>query len=204
MRLFIALLFSCYPLLGATAGDAAAGEFMYSSCSACHGANAQGNKAMAAPGLNHLGPEYIAAQLQKFRSGVRGGAGSSATAMQMAPMAALLADDDAVQSVALYISDLPNTAAVSSATGDIGLGADYYNQFCGACHGADAQGNLALNSPRLSGGSDWYLEAQLLAFRAGTRGSHLDDRTGRQMQAMAAVLPNEQAVQDVVAFISSL
>jgi cytochrome c oxidase subunit 2 len=46
--------------------------------------------------------------------------------------------------------------------------------------------------------------AQLQAFREGTRGRHPDDRTGKQMRAMAGVLPSEQAMRDVVAFITSL
>lgn len=84
------------------------------------------------------------------------------------------------------------------------MGADYYNQFCGACHGAGAVGNLALNSPRLAGGDDWYMQAQLLAFRAGQRGSHPEDTTGKQMRAMAAILPDEQGVRDVVAYLHGL
>ena len=88
--------------------------------------------------------------------------------------------------------------------GDQQLGGDYYNQFCGACHGARAEGNAALNSPRLAGSDDWYLLAQLAAFADGVRGAHKDDRTGRQMRAMAGVLPDDQARADVVAFIRSL
>ena len=58
--------------------------------------------------------------------------------------------------------------------------------------------------PRLAGTDDWYLLRQLEAFRNGVRGTHADDRTGRQMRAMAAVLPNDQALKDVVAFIQSI
>ena len=54
------------------------------------------------------------------------------------------------------------------------------------------------------GTDDWYLSEQIRAFRAGERGAHPDDRTGKQMRAMAMVLPNEQAIADVVAFIRSL
>ena len=84
------------------------------------------------------------------------------------------------------------------------MGADYYNQFCGACHGAGALGNPSLNSPRLAGTDDWYLEAQLLAFRSGERGARPEDTTGRQMRAMAVILPDERAVRDVVAYLQSL
>jgi cytochrome c oxidase subunit 2 len=119
-------------------------------------------------------------------------------------MAAMLADEQAVADVAAYISSLESPASAATVEGDIKMGADYYNQFCGACHGAGAVGNLALNSPRLAGGDDWHMQAQLMAFRSGQRGSHPDDTTGKQMRAMAAILPNEQAVKDVVAYLHSL
>ncbi len=190
--------------INASAGNADAGKAHYATCVACHGEQGQGNQAMNAPRLNHLEPVYVAAQLAKFRSGVRGGAGSTATSMQMAPMAATLADDQAVADVATYIATLESTASTSTVEGDVKMGADYYNQLCGACHGAGAVGNPALNSPRLAGGDDWYMQAQLLAFRSGQRGSNPDDTTGKQMRAMAAILPNEQAVNDVVAYLHSL
>lgn len=181
-----------------------AGKGLFTTCVACHGENAEGNKALNAPRLNHLEPVYIAAQLDKFRRGIRGGDGASASARQMAPMAAVLADEQAVQDVAAYIASLDSEPSAATIEGDTVMGADYYNQFCGACHGAAAQGNLSLNSPRLAGGDDWYLEAQLLAFRAGQRGADPRDTTGRQMRAMAVILPDEQAVKDVVAFLHGL
>jgi len=76
-------------------------------------------------------------------------------------------------------------------------------RLCGACHGANAGGNVALNAPRLAGADDWYLLDQLHAFREGQRGRHREDRTGRQMRNMAAMLDDEQALQDVIAYIRS-
>ena len=185
-------------------GDAAAGKAQYATCVACHGDQAQGNQALNAPRLNHLEPVYVAAQLVKFRSGVRGGEGATASSRSMAPMAATLADDQAIADVSAYIASLDSPTSEATVEGDAALGGDYYNQFCGACHGAGAVGNTSLNSPRLVGTDDWYLEAQLLAFRSGERGSHPEDTTGKQMRAMAMVLPNEQAVKDVVAYLRSL
>lgn len=184
--------------------DVGAGKAHYAACVACHGENAQGNVALKAPRLSHLQSVYISAQLQKFRNGQRGGPNDTDTSKQMSPMAAILPDDEAVSDVAAYIASLESPVSAAVVEGDVTLGADYYNQFCGACHGAGGVGNLALNSPRLAGGDDWYLEAQILAFRKGQRGAHPDDKTGRQMRAMAAVLPNEQAVKDVVAYLHSL
>ena len=201
--LFIAitLLFSTQAL---AEGDAAAGQALYATCTACHGAQGEGNKALNAPRLTHLDQVYLVAQLQKFKSGVRGGANDSATAKQMAPMAMTLADDAAMNNVAAYIGTLSGGQSPATVEGDATLGADYYNQFCGACHGAGAVGNPALNSPRLAGADDWYIVSQLESFRGNQRGSHPDDRTGRQMIAMSAILPSDQAVRDVAAYIRSL
>ena len=127
----------------AIAQNAEAGKAHYATCVACHGDNAQGNQALSAPRLNHLDPIYIAAQLDKFRSGIRGGEGASATAMQMAPMAAILPDAQAVQDVAAYIAGLTSEQSAATLEGDVTVGGDYYNQFCGACHGGGALGNLS-------------------------------------------------------------
>jgi cytochrome c553 len=186
------------------ADDAVAGKAAYEACAACHGESGEGNRTLNAPRLTHLEPVYLQAQLQKFRSGVRGGAGASAPAVQMAGMAATLTSDQAVSDVVAFIGALESSPSPVTVEGDVELGGDYYNQFCGACHGAEAEGNAALNSPRLVGSDDWYLMAQLRDFRSGTRGAHPDDRTGKQMRAMASVLPGESAMADVVAFIRSL
>ena len=207
MRFMKFVVLCLLPLTAGTvlaAGNAEQGKALYATCAACHGADGQGNAALKAPRLNHLQPSYIEAQLQKFKAGHRGGPGSSATAMSMTPMAATLADEQAIADVAAYIIGLNGEVSAASVEGDKTLGGDYYNQFCGACHGAAAEGNLALNSPRLTGTDDWYLTEQLRAFRAGERGAHPDDRTGKQMRAMSMVLPNDQAIADVVAFIRSL
>lgn len=207
MRLtFITLLLVLPLVAGASlaAADPESGGARYAACAVCHGSDGEGNATLKAPRLAHLAPVYIIAQLEKFKSGVRGGSGASSSAVQMAGMAATLPDDQAIQDVASFITTLQGPVSAATVAGDLLLGADYYNQFCGACHGARAQGNPALNSPRLAGADDWYLLGQLQAFREGSRGSHAGDRTGRQMRAMAAVLPDEQAVRDVVAFIRSL
>lgn len=181
-----------------------AGEALYGTCVSCHGAQAQGNRALNAPRLNHLEPVYVVAQLQKFKSGLRGGQGATSPALQMAAMAATLVDEQAMRDVATYIRTRSSALAAASIDGDAQLGGDYYNQFCGACHGGDADGNPALNSPRLVGSDDWYLLSQLQAFRSGQRGAHPEDKTGRQMRAMAGVLPNDEAANAVIAFIQSL
>ena len=206
MRLLCATIIGFFSVLAGpvfSAGNLEAGKAAYGTCAACHGVNAEGKQALNAPRLTHLSAVYVVAQLQKFKAGVRGGPGASSSAQQMAPMAATLADEQAMIDVATYIASMEAPPAVHTLEGgDPAVGADYYNQFCGACHGATAQGNNALNSPRLRGADDWYLLAQLQAFRAGNRGAHPDDRTGKQMRAMAGLLPDDTVVKDVVFFIS--
>jgi cytochrome c oxidase subunit 2 len=74
---------------------------------------------------------------------------------------------------------------------------------CVACHGAQGEGNPALNSPALGGQDGAYLSRQLEQFRSGSRGSDPADTYGAQMRAMAATLSAETAVADVVAYIST-
>jgi cytochrome c553 len=180
------------------------GGELYASCATCHGAQGEGNRGLNAPRLTHLAPVYIVEQLQKFKAGVRGGSQASDSARQMAAMAITLADDQAMYDIASYISSLKGGVSAVTVEADPEVGAGYYRQFCAACHGPAAEGNPALNSPRLAGADDWYLAAQLEAFRSGARGSHAQDRTGKQMRAMAGVLPDDAAVAAVVAYIRSL
>jgi cytochrome c oxidase subunit 2 len=75
---------------------------------------------------------------------------------------------------------------------------------CAACHGADGRGIQATNAPRLAGMSDWYLVTQLKNFKQGIRGAHPRDMYGPQMASMAAILADDQATNDLVAYISTL
>ncbi|MCG6657020.1 c-type cytochrome [Halomonas campisalis] len=75
---------------------------------------------------------------------------------------------------------------------------------CVACHGAQGEGNPAVNAPRLSGLADWYLERQLMLFREGARGTHEADTYGQQMRPFATMLPDRAAVTDVAAYIAEL
>lgn len=193
-----------YGLPGHAEDDPERGREIYTTCVACHGQDAEGNAALKAPRINYLAPVYIVAQLQKFRDGLRGGPSDSDSARQMAAIAASLEDDQAMYDTAAYIDTLESSAPAATIEGDVEQGRGYYQQFCAACHGPAAGGNLALNSPRLAGGDDWYLLAQLHAFRDGVRGSHPQDRTGKQMRAMAGVLPDDRAIAAVVAYIQTL
>jgi cytochrome c oxidase subunit II len=75
---------------------------------------------------------------------------------------------------------------------------------CAACHGANGEGNLALNAPRLNGQPAWYLERQLKHFKQGARGTQAKDVFGKTMAPMAATLPDDTAIANVAAYIASL
>ncbi|HMC96391.1 MAG TPA: cytochrome c, partial [Flavobacteriales bacterium] len=75
---------------------------------------------------------------------------------------------------------------------------------CTACHGAEGEGIQATNAPRLKGMSDWYMVTQLKNFKQGIRGAHSKDLYGRQMASMAAILADDQATDDLVAYIDTL
>jgi cytochrome c oxidase subunit 2 len=90
----------------APAADAARGQGLYAVCSTCHGPNAEGMHEMNAPALAGREEWYLIRQLENFKSGVRGTHADDVYGRQMAPMAQLLADAQAIQDVAAYLSSL--------------------------------------------------------------------------------------------------
>jgi cytochrome c oxidase subunit 2 len=87
-------------------GDAAAGQVAYAACAACHGADGKGMEAMNAPNLTLQQDWYVVRQLDNFKSAVRGAHAADTFGAQMAPMALLLADEQAMKDVAAYIATL--------------------------------------------------------------------------------------------------
>jgi cytochrome c oxidase subunit 2 len=61
-----------------------------------------------------------------------------------------------------------------------------------------------MNAPRLAGMSDWYMVTQLKNYQQGIRGAHPKDIYGNQMALMAAILADDQAINDLVAYTNSL
>jgi cytochrome c oxidase subunit 2 len=183
-------------------GDAAAGKALFTVCAACHGQQAEGNPALNAPKLSGQGDWYLKRQLKNFKNGARGTHDKDVFGKMMAPMAATLPDDAAIDNVAAYIRTLPDNPAPATVHGNVKNGQDPYVT-CGACHGADGRGVQAMNAPRLKGMSDWYLVTQLKNFKQGIRGAHPKDMYGPQMAAMAAILADDKATDDLVAYIGT-
>jgi cytochrome c oxidase subunit II len=103
-----------------------------------------------------------------------------------------------------WLAGQPTFADVAAQrAGDPAAGAALY-AVCSACHGPSGQGNQQLNAPRLAGQSSWYLVRQLHGFKQGWRGASPQDVYGQQMLPMAATLPDDAAVRNVVAYIGSL
>jgi len=184
-------------------GDAAAGAANYAVCSACHGAQGEGNALLNAPRLAGLDDWYIRRQLLSYQSGMRGTAAGDQFGPQMAPMAQIVAAPAVRENVIAYIATLPNTPPTPTVAGDPDRGRAIYTT-CSVCHGAAGQGRWGTNAPRLAGMSDWYLERQLQYFKDGVRGSHADDIYGDQMAMLASALTANNAIQDVVAYINTL
>jgi len=206
------------PLKPTIKGNTDSGKSAYLTCIACHGAEGEGNKALNAPKIAGLPDWYIARQLRSFKKGIRGSHQKDIYGMQMRPMAMTLANDEAVDNVASYISTFTggvstaSTASVEAApavTAAVTVSGSAENgktsfAVCVSCHGADGAGNKALNAPRISGQQDWYVARQIANFKTGVRGSHAEDIYGQQMRPMAMILANEQAVADVSAYLSTL
>lgn len=94
-------------------------------------------------------------------------------------------------------------AGATLAQGDPERGKGLYG-VCATCHGPNGEGMQEMNGPALAGRESWYLRRQLENFKSGARGSDSRDTYGLQMAPMAQLLPDAQAIADIVAYISSL
>jgi len=98
---------------------------------------------------------------------------------------------------------LSMSCAQSFADGNVESGKRLY-AVCAGCHGFLGEGNVEVNSPKLTGQEASYLARQLRYFQQGIRGSAVADVFGRQMAPMSLGLVDERALDDVVAYIQSL
>jgi cytochrome c553 len=182
--------------------DLAQGAAKYATvCAACHGAD--GNSGIPAnPTLAQQHPEYLAKQLQDFKSGKR-------ASPIMQGMAAMLSDAD-VKNVAYWAASQKAKPGAAKDKNLVLLGEKIYRggiadkqvAACAGCHSPNAAG-IPAQYPRLSGQHADYTEAQLKAFRevlgapAGTPGR----ANSAQMSQVAARLSDREikAVADYIA-----
>jgi cytochrome c oxidase subunit 2 len=184
--------------------DIATGKTLYQGCAGCHGHQGQGIKAMNAPKLAGLSKWYLTRQLSYFKDRVRGQEPGDKYGAEMANMSALLPNKKSIKEVSAYLHSLADPPKIIRHTRtNLTKGKQLFSN-CAYCHGAQGQGNYAMNAPKLSGQHDWYLKRQLANYRQGIRGKHANDLYGSQMKLMANTLRNKQDINHLLNYINSL
>ena len=203
-RLVLAVLTltACNTLLAQDDDDliVAPDEFVY--CTVCHGVQLMGNVNINAPRLSGMEVWYVEQQLNAFRKGWRGTHDGDLIGMEMRPMATVLTDEQVVE-VSEFVNRTSSPPPSPTVSGDAAAGRNHYTT-CAACHGVNAEGNEALGAPALTGLNDWYLVRQLQNYLSGVRGSDPADSYGMQMRASTQLLGNDEAILDVVSYITTL
>ncbi len=162
-------------------------------CGACH--TADGTRGIPAnPILQGQHAEYLVKQLTEFKGGKRVNA-------VMTGMASMLSEDD-MKNVAAFYAGKQAKPGFAKNKDLVTLGEKIYRggiaakqvPACAGCHSPTGAG-IPAQYPRLAGQHAEYAEAQLTAFRAGTRAN------SAQMTAIAARLSDTEikAVSDYVA-----
>ena len=192
-----ALGFACT----AVAADIAAGKGKTQACVGCHGVD--GNSVVGTfPKLAGQHPDYLAAQLQNFKTGKR-------KDPIMVTQVANLNDKDMENIAAYYASQKVTLAGVEP--NKKALGERVYRggveskgvPACMACHGPNGVGNPPANYPALSGQHAGYIEATMKAYREGRRGFDEKDANGKIMRKIAERMSDAE-IAAVASYVSGL
>jgi cytochrome c oxidase subunit 2 len=179
------------------------GAELFKACAPCHGAAGEGTTAVGAPAIAGLPAWYVSAQLERFRTGVRGHHADDIEGLRMQAMSRQLRSEAEMGAVARHVSSLPRvttTAAIGG--GDAAAGQRAY-LLCASCHGVTGRGFEGGQVPPLAGLDDWYVAAQIRKFKNGVRGTMPGDAFGPVMQAVAARLSAED-IDQVAAYVDAL
>jgi cytochrome c553 len=189
---------------GSAAGrEAATGDQLYQACESCHGPDGGGIALQNAPAIAGLPEWYVASQLERFQTGLRGKHPDDVEGLKMRPMSLQVNSPAQRQAVAAHVAGLaPVRSAASLADADAALGEQTY-VMCLACHGPKGEGNQAVNAPPLAGLDDWYVALQIRKFRSGIRGAAPGDTIGPVMAAMSMAIQPD-VVDDVAAYVHAL
>jgi cytochrome c553 len=200
-----AAIVSAAPWAAASAEENGRGAQLFQLCAQCHGESGEGMQLALAPAIAGLDRWYVEAQVEKFRSGVRGVHPDDLGGLRMYPMSLALKTTEEVKAVAAYVASLPPAHPEPTLEGgDAARGKVLFTP-CVACHGPEAAGNEQLGAPPLTRASDWYLLTQLRNFQAGVRGGDpVANESAGRMRPMAILLTDEQAMKDVLAHIMTL
>ncbi len=183
--------------------DAAKGQQIASQiCAACHAPDGN-SPASANPKLAGQFAEYLAKQLANFKS--QGGRKPERENAIMTGMVANLSDSDIRNVAAHYAAQTlkPETAKDKNVAtqgqklyrgGNLATGV----AACSGCHGPEGAG-IPSQYPRIAGQFSEYLEAQLKAFRAGTRAND----PGGMMRSVAAKM-TDQEIRAVAEYVAGL
>ena len=171
------------------------------ACSACHGAQGEGQPDVAHPRLAGLDSEYLIAQLNAFAQGSRDNE-------TMSPIAKALSPDERQAVANFYAGSVTpkieesrkaDDKTIAAGAGLAGRG-DWSKGLpgCGQCHGASGQG-VGKSFPALAGQSGEYIMRQLKAWKVGKRSNdplHL-------MTGISSKL-NDDQIAAVAAYYASL
>ncbi|MGV3493185.1 MAG: c-type cytochrome [Ramlibacter sp.] len=176
--------------------DLAAGQARYDAvCAACHGAG--GNSGTPAnPRLSQQHPEYLAKQLQEFKSGKR-------PSPIMQGFASQLTEQDMVN-IGAYLGKQEAKPGFAKDKDLVLLGEKIWRggimnrqvPACAGCHSPNGAG-IPAQYPRLSGQHADYTASQLVAFRDGIR------KNSPQMSQIAAKL-NDREIRAVADYAAGL
>lgn len=149
------------------------GQIAQAICAACHGpdGNATGN---AYPKLAGQNAVYLDKELHNFKL-APGATQPSRPNPIMSPYATALSDDD-IRNVAGYYASQTYKPANAKSQETMALGQKIWRggiaergvPACAACHGPNGAG-IPIQYPRIGGQWGEYNEAQLTAFKTGTR-----------------------------------
>ncbi len=173
------------------------------TCAACHGGEMQGLQSFGAPRLAGQIPEYIERQLVKFREGARGTAPSDLNGQMMRGVALSLPKDLSLADLSRMVTAFRPKVSPSTVAGDPVAGRRGF-QKCAQCHGPQGEGRNDVHAPRLAGMSDWYLLAQIKAFRMKQRGGDPADADGTVMSAALLNAGDDIDIRNILAYLSTL
>ncbi|MEM1293822.1 MAG: c-type cytochrome [Verrucomicrobiota bacterium] len=179
-------------------------HFWKNECASCHGQEGQGYDEGRGPAIAGLPDHYIMQQIRKYRDGFRGGTvPMDSDSVYFMHREAVELSDDLFRDLAGYVASLPPRRSVHSVSGDVERGGILYASLCSECHGSDAEGNAAKESPPLHGFQDWYIIEQVSRFRLGERKADPQNQDSVAMHAMAKRLWRPRDIRNIAAFITT-
>ena len=145
------------------------------------------------------------AQLQKFRAGYRGQHFDDIAGMRMRPMSLSLANDADVTAVAAYVASLAPLAPVAVLEGgDAAQGPGALRPLRGLPRARRRRATRPCSGPRSSTRATGTCSPSSRTSRPACAARSPGDTSGALMRPMSMTLADEQAMRDVIAYITTL